>query len=128
MADVTVDISQLAALAADLRRHSRETPSKLVPVVSRGALQIKRDWQRAWSGLAHAPALPAAVTYDVKVGARTVEAEIGPDKGRRQGALGNIIEFGTSNNAPIPGGAPALRNEEPKFLTAVEKIAGGILG
>jgi hypothetical protein len=128
MAGIQVDISQLTALAADLRKHSRETPSKLVPVVSKGALNIKKDWQAKWAGLSHLPALASAVTYDVKVGAATIEAEIGPDKGRAQGALGNIAEFGTSKNAPRPGGAPALAAEEPRFVTAIEKIAAGILG
>lgn len=128
MPDIAIDTSQLKALAEDLRRHGRETPSKLVPVVAKGALDIKRDWQAAWAGLGHAPSLAAAVTYDVKPGVRSVEAEIGPDKGRRQGALGNIIEFGTSKNGPIPGGSPALAAEEPRFVSAVEKIANGILG
>lgn len=122
-----VDVSQLRALAADLRAHGKETPSRLVPVVSKGALNIKRDWQASWAGLSHLPALAASITYDTTVRATDVEAEIGPDKGRRQGALGNIAEFGTSKNAPRPGGAPALAAEEPRFLTAVEKIAAGIL-
>lgn len=128
MADVSIDVSQLRALAEDLRRHSRQTPAKLVPVVSRGALNIKREWQRSWAGLSHLPALASAVTYDTKVGVSSIEAEIGPDKGRPQGPLGNIAEFGSVKNAPHPGGAPALRNEEPRFLSAVEKIAGGLLG
>lgn len=128
MADVSIDVSQLTALAADLRQHSRETPSKLVPVVAKSALNVKRDWQRAWSGLEHVPDIPAAITYDTTVRAREVEAEIGPDKSRPQGALGNILEFGTSNNGPIPGGPPALAAEEPRFVSAIEKIAAGILG
>jgi hypothetical protein len=126
--DVSVDASQLHALAEDIRRHSRETPSKLVPVVAKGALNIKNDWRAAWAGIGHAPDLPNAVTYDVKPGKASIEAEIGPDKGRRQGALGNIIEFGTSKTGPRPGGPPALEAEEPRFVTAVEKIAAGILG
>jgi hypothetical protein len=128
MADVQVDISQLTALAADLRKHSRETPSKLVPVVSKGALNIKNQWRATWAGLSHLPALAAAVTYDVTVRASEIEAEIGPDKGRAQGPLGNIAEFGTVKNAPRPGGAPALAAEEPRFVNAIEKIAAGILG
>lgn len=127
MADVQVDTSQLDALAADLRDHAKETPSRLVPVVSKGALNIKRDWQASWAGLSRLPALASSISYDTTVRRTEVEAEIGPDKTRRQGALGTIAEFGTSRTAPRPGGGPALAAEEARFLTAVEKIAAGIL-
>jgi hypothetical protein len=128
MPDVQVDVSQLRQLADDLRKHSRETPSKLVPVVSKGALNIKRDWAERWSGMPAIRHLPRAITYDVTVRTRDVEAEIGPDKNRTQGPLAHLIEFGSVNNGPIPGGGPALRAEEPRFVSAVEKIAAGILG
>jgi hypothetical protein len=122
VADVTVDVSQLTKLAADLRAHSRKTPAAAVQVVSKGALNIKNDWRKAWSGLAHAPSLPAAITYDTTIRVSDVEAEIGPDKARRQGSLGNIVEFGTAKNPPNPGGAPALEREEPRFVKAAEDL------
>lgn len=124
---VDVDITQLTKLAADLRTHSRKTPAAAVAVVAKGALNVKKDWQAAWSGLRHAPALAAAVTYDTTVSADGVGAEIGPDKSRRQGALGNVIEFGTAKNAPIPGGAPALEREAPKFEDAITAMVEGLL-
>lgn len=91
-------------------------------VVERGALNIKNDWRRRWGGLTHAPALPYAVTYDVtREPGGVICGEIGPDKTKRQGALGNIIEFGSPTSAPHPGGAPALDTEEPRFLAQVEQ-------
>jgi hypothetical protein len=122
-----IDTSQLQKLAADIRAHSRNTPAAAVQVVAKGALNIKADWRKAWAGLAHAPYLPAAITYDTTVRVSSIEAEIGPDKDRRQGALGNIVEFGTSKNGPRPGGAPALAREEPKYVSAVEKLTQGLL-
>jgi hypothetical protein len=127
MADVIIDASQLEALADEIRQHSRQTPAKLVAVTSKGALSIKRDWAKTWRGHPTIPYLPNAITYDLHVTPREISAEIGPDPARPQGPLDNIIEFGTSRNAPIPGGAPALAREEGRFLTAVEKIAAGIL-
>ena len=57
------------------------------------------------------------------------EAEIGPDKLRPQGPLGNLIEFGSINNPPHPGGLPAALREEPRFekaaADAAEDAAGG---
>jgi hypothetical protein len=97
------------------------------PVVKRGAQNIKTDWRTRWHGLDNAPMLEYAVTYDTSVDGTRVSAEIGPDKARRQGALGNLIEYGSVNNAPHPGGSPALDAEEPKFLKALEDMAARLL-
>jgi hypothetical protein len=114
-------------LAALLRTASNRAPEEARKVASKGALQIKNDWRRRWSGLAHAPAIPFAIGYDVRSSGGTVEAEIGPDKAKRQGALGNLLEYGSIHNAPIPGGAPALRAEGPKFTKALEDMAVRLL-
>ena len=97
--------------------------TELRAVVNRGAFNIRRDWRRRWSGYAHLRHLPNAVTYDVGGTGGTYTAEIGPDKSRRQGPLGNIIEFGSVNNAPIRGGLPAALAEEPRFERAVADAA-----
>lgn len=122
--DVTV--TGLRELIADLEKAEHIDPA-VRGVVARGALNIKKDWATRWSGIAHAPALPRAITYDTTVQRDSVSAEIGPDKDRSQGALGNIIEFGTSKNSPIPGGLPALAAEEPKFLKALADVAAKAL-
>ena len=96
---------------------------KVRAVVQKGALQIKNGARQRISGHPHAPAYPHAITYDTKVGPTSAEAEIGPDKGKRQGALGNILEYGTVNNAPIPHIRPAADEELPRFERALEDLA-----
>ena len=54
----------LAALISDLEKASNLTGSDVRPVVAKGALNIKKATRTRWSGLAHAPRLPYAVTYD----------------------------------------------------------------
>ncbi|MDP9145659.1 MAG: hypothetical protein M3N43_13385 [Actinomycetota bacterium] len=122
MTDLDITVTGLRELLVDLAKAERIQPA-VRAVVQRGALNVKQDWARRWSGIAHAPALARAITYDTKETAGQVSAEIGPDKGRRQGALGNIIEFGTSKNAPIPGGMPALAAEGPRFEKALADVA-----
>lgn len=112
----------LSALAAELEHAARVAPDEARKVVQKGALNIKKDWRRRWSGMAHLPRLPYAVTYDTTFSGQQAGAEIGPDKDRPQGALGNIPEFGTVNNAPIPGGAPALESERPRFERAMNDL------
>lgn len=116
----------LSRLVADLQAASKVT-EKVRPLVSKGALNIKNDWREAWQGMAHAPALPDAIGYDLHAGPGGVEAVVGPDKDKPQGALGNIIEFGTSTNAPRPGGQHALDREEPRFLAALDALVGRLL-
>lgn len=121
---IRLDTSGLKWLGADLGRVAGRTVPAVIAVVERGAVNVKKDWQGRWQGLAHAPFLAASVSYDMKVGVGRISAEIGPDKNKRQGALGNIVEFGTPKNAPHPGGGPALRVEAPKFAKALGKAAG----
>lgn len=90
--------------------------------VARGALNIKRDAQRRVSDIAHAPAYPRAITYDSHETPTGGWAEIGPDKNRRQGALGNILEHGTRKNAPIPHMGPAGQAEEPRLARALQDL------
>lgn len=121
------DTSELAALRTEMVGAARATTAAVRPVVAHGAVNIKKDWRDRWSGLAHARALPFAISYDLHTVNSVVVAEIGPDKDRPQGALGNLIEFGSVNNAPLPGGAPALDAEAAGFEAAVANVATGLL-
>jgi hypothetical protein len=119
---IDVEVAGRRELETVLTKAASRSVPAVRAVVERGALNVKTDWRQRWGGIAHAPALPAAVTYDVRFGFGSVSAEIGPDKEKRQGALGNLIEFGSENNAPIPGGLPALQAEEPRFERALADL------
>ena len=54
-------------------------------------------------------------------GLGVVSADIGPDKSKPQGALGNILEYGTVNNAPFAHLGPALDREAPGFTKAISR-------
>jgi hypothetical protein len=122
-----VEVTGLRELIADLDKAGSRSVPAVRGVVEHGAVNIKKDWRQRWAGIAHAPALSGAVTYDVAFGLMTVGAEVGPDKEMRQGALANIIEFGTENNAPIPGGLPALDAESPKFERGLADLGERLL-
>lgn len=120
---MTIIVTGLNEITADLNAAPLRAQLGARAVVEKGALNIKNSWRSTWSGLSHAPSLGAAVTYDINVTSHGVEAEIGPDKSLPQGALGNLLEYGSRNNAPIPGGGPALDRELPGFAEAMEKLA-----
>lgn len=120
-------MDDLTRLAVDLEASGHKAYVAARGVVAKGANNVKEDWRRRWSGHPTAPALPAAITYDTRDGFTGPTAEIGPDKGKRQGPLGSLFEYGSVNNAPIPGGAPALDLEAPKFEKALADVAERLL-
>jgi hypothetical protein len=110
---LTVVVDDLGTFATRLRGNV----AKAVQVTSR---KVQNDARNGIRGHKYLPAYPYSITYDVKVTAEGVEGEIGPDKGRAQGPLGNIIEYGTSKNAPIPHLGPALDANADDLVTGIE--------
>lgn len=125
---IQVDATELKRLTADLQESALKAPAAVRPVVKRGATNIKAEAQRLASGLDHAPHYPRAITYDSTETRWGASAVIGPDKSRTQGALGNILEYGTSKNAPIPHLGPALATEAPRFEAALAAAEAAVLG
>lgn len=118
------DVSQVDQLAADLGKGSGKMVGQTRAAIEAAALVVKNSARRRASGLKHAPSYPRSITFDV----HGLSAEIGPDKSLPQGALGNILEYGTSKNGPIPHLGPALTEAGPGYVAALTKIAGdGIL-
>ena len=115
-----VDVIGLTAVVDDLgvfAERLRVNTGKAVKVTSQ---KVRDDARGRIRGHKYLPAYPYSITYDVKVTAEGVEGEIGPDKGRAQGPLGNIIEYGTSKNAPIPHLGPALDANADDLVTGIE--------
>ena len=111
----------LRQMVAEFAR--REVEPQAAEFDAKGALNIKTDARRRVTGLAHAPAYPRAITYDSHETPTGAWAEIGPDKERRQGALGNLLEYGSVHNQPRPHMAPAAKAEAPRFEKAMQDLA-----
>ena len=124
-----IDVSDVNRLAATIETKTQRVGADAAAVVRKGALNVKTDARRLISGLAHAPAYPYSIGYDVEGDGRfgAIAAEIGPDKAKTQGALGNILEYGTVNNAPFAHLGPALDREAPGFEKALADLAEDIL-
>lgn len=126
---ITADAKELKLLEQDFASAARQLSRELRQVVSKGALNVKEDWRERWKNHPKIRHIPRSIGYDLTSGPGWAQGVIGPDKEKMQAALANIIEFGSVNNAPIPGGLPALTEEEPRFVKAVgdmaEKLFGG---
>ncbi|MGE7432755.1 HK97-gp10 family putative phage morphogenesis protein [Kitasatospora sp. NPDC001175] len=110
---MTLIITGLDALIADLGAAPARLAANTRKAITVTARTIRDDARQRISGHPHLPAYPYSITYDVRATGTGVEAEIGPDKDRSQGPLGNIVEYGTSKNAPLPHLGPALDAAAP---------------
>ena len=97
-------------------------------VVSKGALNVKREMIADVSSSVHFKGMAGSITYDQQNTRGSIRREVGPDKGRRGGSLGNIYYFGTSRGGGSGDIYKPIRSEEPRLLSAmhalVDKWAG----
>lgn len=127
---IDIDASGFDRFSGDLERAVRAVSDGIPGVVSRGALNVKGEWNAAFAASDSFAGVAGAVGYDVTGRAGSVEAEIGPNKSRRRAAaLANIAHFGGVNGG---GGTVAdpqtfLDNEAPKFVSALERLVGEAL-
>jgi hypothetical protein len=124
------DVSGLLHLGSSLAGASAAVQREAKAVVTKGALNIKNDWRANAIATAgrHGRIYPYSIGYDpVVTGVGYVEAVIGPDKDKPQGALGNLLEYGSVNNPPHNDGGRALLAEEPRFMAAVEALGLTVL-
>lgn len=118
MADV--EILGLQAVVANLEAVPARLAVNVRTAVQITSRKIRDDARSRIAGHRYLPAYPYSITYDTTYTAEGVMGEIGPDKGRAQGPLGNIVEYGTSKNAPIPHLGPALDANADDLAAGVE--------
>lgn len=120
---VDIDVSGADSVARDL-----ETVGRLLDdfgrVVKRGAHNLKSDYQREARSSGHYKHFHRAISYDRVT---SLEYEVGPDKSKMQGALGNILYFGTSKNAPELDLHGPIARELPRFEQALADAAEEVL-
>lgn len=120
-----IDCSAFDEFGGDLVKAAQAIAAGIPAVVSKGALNVKSEWNGAFAASPSFKGIAGSVGYDVTVRAASVEAAIGPNKSRRRAAaLANIAHFGGVNGG---GGTVAdpqtfLDNEAPKFVSALEAL------
>ena len=127
MTRISIDTSELRTLAADMRAVDGRLARHIVPVVSKGALNIKKQIQADFraSGNAGFRYVAGTVSYDLETSTDAISAEIGPDK--PSGALANIAVFGSSRGGgTVPDPAKALEAEADGFAQHLAELAGAL--
>lgn len=123
------DFSDLNILAQDLEN----VPSKAGPLIRKAvevtANKVKSSARERVSGRKELDHAATAIDYELKgfqgFGATVLDAEIGYNKGKSAGKLGNLVEFGAPNagNQLAPGGElqAALGQNEADFESGLAK-------
>jgi hypothetical protein len=119
--NLEVDIDGARKVADDL---ADVDAARFRPVVAKGALNVKNALQREARSAGHYKHFHRSISYELL---GDLEAEIGPDKDRVQGALGNILYFGTSKNAAVLDLDASLAREAPRFELALADVAEDVL-
>lgn len=109
------DTRGLREFEANLGKIPGRTLPEAEKMLTKASLNVKNDARQRISGHPHAPAYPYSIGFDLYYVPFEVRSRIGPDKDKRQGGLGNILELGTVNNPPLPHLVPATDAEEPRF-------------
>jgi len=117
------DFSQLDAFAAVLAQAVPSIQPKVKAVVSKGALNIKKQLREEAEKSLHFKGVAWTISYDITEDAGEVGAEIGPEK-KAAGNLGNIAYFGGvhGGGATLPDPQLALEVEADRFMAALELV------
>ena len=123
------DDGTLRGFAADLGKVASSALGDVDKVVKKGAQNLKEDYAAQASASTHfGDGLPEAITYDSFYLPGRVQYEVGPDKWRRGGALGNIFFFGTPRGGGGTGDIDGpLDREQPRMMRALDDLLGGML-
>jgi hypothetical protein len=129
MVEVSIDAHEVRELAADFTRVPGELSRHAIPVLSKGALNIKNQMRESFeaSGNAGFRFVGRTVSYDLHTEGNELSAEIGPDK--PSGALANVAIFGTARGGgTVPDPREALEAEAPVFERELLDLAERLFG
>ena len=123
-----IDDLELRGLIADLGKVPGRAVKPLDAVVKRGAQNLKDEYNGQFARSRHFKGAAGSVTYDSTTSIGRISYEVGPDKERRAGALGNLFFFGGANGGGGTGDLDGpVDAEEPRMMENIEKVMGDLL-
>lgn len=124
---VHFDTSQVDRLAVDMAGAPMRLQMKARGVMKRGALEIKKNLRREFSGHSHAGGVPFSLEMEPR---GQFGWEIGElDSGGRQWGIAAILEYGTVNNSPRTDMKASLRKEIPAIMRHLgDEAAAAVFG
>jgi hypothetical protein len=124
---IEFDTSEVTELIADCGRVPQKSIPRMTKATEQSSRRIRNQMRSDARGIGHAPHFPRSITDEVSATFGRISAEIGPDKEKKQGALGNILYFGTSKNGPVVDINGPLDREAPRYEKAIADATEGLL-
>ena len=126
---VTIDTTDLATLSADLTKAGAVAKRELRPILSKGALNIKKQLKKEMFASRHFKGAGSAISYDIKADGTSLIADIGPSsEDGSPGNLANIAYFGSSRGGgTVPNPKGALEAEAPNLEKYLTDLVDGLL-
>ena len=122
---MSVDASQVTALAHDFGLATYAIHTEARKVVFKGAMNVKRGWDRNVRSSAGRVASRYAGSIGFTLSDGDLTAEIEAQGGGA--GFGAILEYGTATSPPHNDAKNALDAEAPKFERALERVAADVL-
>ena len=119
-----VDASEALVVADALGKIAGSAVKDVDAIVKKGAQNIKEEMARDVRGSSHFKGMAGSISYDSDYRLGQPAYEIGPDKSRPGGSLGNIYYFGTSRGGGTGDLEKPLRSEGPRLESALADLAG----
>jgi len=118
----SIDLSQIEGLAEHLGAIADQAYDQVDAVVMKGAVNVKKEMIADVSGSPHFKGMAGSISFEHHNTKGAIRREVGPDKDRRGGSLGNIYYFGTSRGGGSGDIDKPLRSEEPRFVGGIQAL------
>ena len=129
MIEIRFGTEAVASLERDLGKISGDLIPEINKVAKKGAQNLKDALNEQAKKSPHFRGMAGSVTYTPRIILGGFGYEVGPDKDRRGGALGNLFFFGGANGGGGTGDLDgALADEEPAFAKALDDAIGKAMG
>lgn len=122
MSSSSIDLSQIDGLVEHLGAIADQAYDEVDAVVMKGAVNVKTEMVADASASEHFKGMAGSITFEHHNTRDVIRREIGPDKGRRGGALGNIYYFGTSRGGGSGDIEKPMNSEEPRFAAGIQAL------
>jgi|GEM_PF-2166987 len=126
---MTMEIIGAVELVADMGRAVAGVVAAATEVTQANGDELREEWKanaRRTAGK-HGKWYPSSITSERVPEFAAVTVEIGPDKARRQGAMGPGFEYGSIHQPPHLDGQKATDAVEPKFIAKLELAVARLL-
>lgn len=119
MSDLSIDVSEVVGFVDCVGRVTASATREVDAVVKKGAQNVKAEMVADARESVHFKGMAGSISYD-QLG--PAHYEVGPEKGRAGGALGNIYYFGTSRGGGSGDIDKPVNAETPRLEQALTDL------